>query len=155
MANGSLGHERTMMWLMLADRIDNLMADCRPRTDVERDRFASTIIDYHALRAMGSAALRQYHARRNGHRIRFSAQAFGSEAEMRAADLALSSVGIDGLRHPVTERYEHMNPDEYFASRFERYTRGLAATIAGGTSEIQRNIIAQQVLGLPRAPKRD
>ena len=44
-ANGSLGHERTMMWLMLADRIDNLMADCRPRNDVERDRFASTIID--------------------------------------------------------------------------------------------------------------
>ena len=78
---------------------------------------------------------------------------FGSEAEMRAADLALSSVGIDGLRHPVTERYEHMNPDEYFASRFERYTRGLAATIAGGTSEIQRNIIAQQVLGLPRGPE--
>ena len=74
----------------------------------------------------------------------------GSEAEMRAADLALSTAGIDGLRHPVTERYQHMNPDEYFASRFERYTRGIAATIAGGTSEIQRNIIAQKVLGLPR-----
>ena len=71
---------------------------------------------------------------------------FGSEAEMRAADLALSSVGLEGLRHPVTERYEHMNPDEYSASRFERYTRGLAATIVGGTSEIQRNIIAQQCL---------
>ena len=154
-ANGSLGHERTMMWLMLADRIDNLMADCRPRTDVERDRFASTIIDYQALRAMGSAALGRA-ARGEMDTASISVlKLFGSEAEMRAADLALSSVGIDGLRHPVTERYEHMNPDEYFASRFERYTRGLAATIAGGTSEIQRNIIAQQVLGLPRPPKRD
>ena len=46
-----------------------------------------------------------------------------------------------------------MNLDHYFASWFERYTRSFAATIAGGTSEIQRNIIAQQVLGLPRGPE--
>ena len=76
---------------------------------------------------------------------------FGSEAERRAADVLLETTGIEGLLHPVTGRYEHMNYDEYFASSFERYTRGVAATIAGGTSEIQRNIVAQQVLGLPRA----
>src|SRR6185312_13717751 len=139
-ANGSLGHERTMMWVMLADRIDNLMADCRPRTEVERDRFASTVIDYHALRAIGSAALARA-ARGEIDAASVSVlKLLGSEAEMRAAELTLSTAGIDGLRHPVTERYQHMNPDEYFASRFERYTLGIAATIAGGTSEIQRNI---------------
>src|SRR6202008_3835661 len=48
-ANGSLGHERTMMWLGFADRIDNMIADFRPRTALERDQYATTIMDYLAL----------------------------------------------------------------------------------------------------------
>lgn len=150
-ANGSLGHERTMMWLLFADRLDNLIADCRPRTPLHQDQYASMIMDYHALRAMGSAALARA-ARGDTDTSSVSVlKLLGSEAERRAADVLLDTAGIEGLLHPVTGRYQHMNNDEYFASTFERYTRGIAATIAGGTSEIQRNIIAQQVLGLPRA----
>jgi alkylation response protein AidB-like acyl-CoA dehydrogenase len=148
--NGSLGHERTMMWLLFADRLDNLIADCRPRTPVEYDQYASMIMDYHALRAMGSAALARA-ARGDTDTSSVSVlKLLGSEAERRAADVLLNTAGIEGLLHPVTGRYQHMSNDEYFASGFERYTRGVAATIAGGTSEIQRNIIAQQILGLPR-----
>ena len=110
-ANGSLGHERTMMWLGFADRIANAIADSRPSSALERDEWASTVMDYQALEATGP----------------------------------------EGLIHPsTTGPYEHMNLDQYFASWFERYARSFAGTIAGGTSEIQRNIIAQQVLGLPR-----
>ena len=73
--NGSLGHERNMMWLLFADRLDNLIADCRPSTPVERDQYASMIMDYHALRAMGSAAFARappHAGRRTRHRCRCS-----------------------------------------------------------------------------------
>jgi len=41
-------------------------------------------------------------------------------------------------------------PEVFRGSWFDRYLRSFAGTIAGGTSQIQRNIVAQHVLGLPR-----
>jgi len=150
-ANGSLGHERTMMWLGFADRIANVIADFRPSNDIERDQYASSIMDYQALRLLGSVGLAKA-ARGEVDVASVSIpKLFGADAEMRVSDLALSSAGSDGLLHPTTTGpYAHMNLDHYFASWFERYARSFSGTIAGGTSEIQRNIIAQQVLGLPR-----
>jgi alkylation response protein AidB-like acyl-CoA dehydrogenase len=153
-ANGSLGHERTMMWLGFADRIANSIADFRPSNPLERDQLASTIMDYQALRLMGSVGLAKA-ARGEVDVASVSVpKLFGAEAEMRAADHALTAMGPEGLIHPATSGpYAHMNLDHYFASWFERFARSFSGTIAGGTSEIQRNIIAQQVLGLPRPPK--
>ncbi|MGE2733023.1 acyl-CoA dehydrogenase family protein [Mycolicibacterium vaccae] len=150
-ANGSLGHERTMMWLGFADRIANCIADFRPNNALERDVLASSIIDYHALRLLGSVGIAQA-ARGEVDVAAVSVpKLLGAEAEQRIEGFALDAAGPDGLVHPATSGpYAHMNLDHYFASWFERYCRSFGGTIAGGTSEIQRNIIAQQVLGLPR-----
>jgi len=150
-ANGSLGHERTMMWLGFADRLDNVTADWRPATDLERDQYATVIMDKHALRLLGSAALAGAARGEDDVAAISVLKLLGSEAELRGTEYALSSAGADGLIHPgQTGPYAPMNLDHYFASWFERYARSFSGTIAGGTSEIQRNIIAQRVLGLPR-----
>jgi alkylation response protein AidB-like acyl-CoA dehydrogenase len=150
-ANGSLGHERTMMWLGFADRIHNMLADFEPKTELQRDHYASTVMDYEALRLMGSASLAKA-ARGEQDTASVSVlKLLGSEAEQRGFELAFTASGPDGLAHPaMTGPYAPMNLDQYFASWFERYARSFGGTIAGGTSEIQRNIVAQQVLGLPR-----
>jgi len=150
-ANGSLGHERTMMWLGFADRMDNVIADWRPATELERDQFATLIMDKQALRLLGSVALARAARGEDDVAAISVLKLLGSEAELRGTEHALSAAGADGLIHPgQTGPYAPMNLDHYFASWFERYARSFSGTIAGGTSEIQRNIIAQRVLGLPR-----
>ena len=150
-ANGSLGHERTMMWLGFADRMDNLIDDFHPTTELERDHYATTIMDKQALRLLGSVALARAARGEDDVAAVSVLKLLGSEAELRGFEFALEAAGPDGLIHPgQTGPYAPMNLDHYFASWFERYARSFSGTIAGGTSEIQRNIIAQRGLGLPR-----
>jgi alkylation response protein AidB-like acyl-CoA dehydrogenase len=149
-ANGSLGHERTMMWMAFANRLAQLLEDRRPASDVDRDRYATIAMDYQALRLLGSVALGQ--AARGERDIPSISvlKLFGSEAEQNAFRHALDAAGTDGLRSPaLTAPYNPYSPDLFTGSWFTRYISTYAGTISGGTSEIQRNIIAQRVLGLP------
>jgi alkylation response protein AidB-like acyl-CoA dehydrogenase len=149
-ANGSLGHERTMMWTAFANRLAQLLEDFRPDGALNRDRYATIAMDYQALRLLGSAALGQ--AARGERNIPGVSvlKLLGSEAEQNAFRHALDASGVDGLRSPtLTAPYNPYSPDLFTGSWFTRYIGTYAGTISGGTSEIQRNIIAQRVLGLP------
>ena len=69
---------------------------------------------------------------------------FQSQLGQRVADAALDMMGPDGALKPAVEGAP-------VAGRFERsYRYTVVDTIGGGTSEIQKNIIARRGLGLPK-----
>jgi alkylation response protein AidB-like acyl-CoA dehydrogenase len=65
------------------------------------------------------------------------------------AKLALDIVDGDGLRAPASRRIVGELPDRSNAW-VGQFMNSLGAAIAGGTANIQRNIIAERGLGLPR-----
>lgn len=86
---------------------------------------------------------------------------FWSETHQRAMELALdiwgpeallSTATTDGGSWPATGRLK--GRDDYPVSpMMSSFFFSRSETIWGGTSQIQRNIVAERVLGLPREPK--
>jgi alkylation response protein AidB-like acyl-CoA dehydrogenase len=142
-AHGSLGHERNMLWLSYAERLDDLVTDAPS----DQEWYATLLMDAQALRLLG---YRQLGGGRDPAELSVL-KLLGSEAIQAASLRALEERGPAGLVHPAsTAPPNHMSLAAFTASWFERYVRSFAGTIAGGTSEIQRNIIAERILGLPR-----
>ena len=72
------------------------------------------------------------------------AKLFATEAFTRASEQLLDLLGPQGLLEDPAEA-----PVQGFIEHCWRYAP--VTTIAGGTSEIQKNNIAERMLGLPRA----
>jgi alkylation response protein AidB-like acyl-CoA dehydrogenase len=157
-ATGSLGHERAMLWLGYAERLDDLvryggaalvehgLAD----DPVVADWYADLVIDAEALRLLGYRTLAKA-SRGQVAPEQSILKLFGSEAIQQANLALLESLGPAGLDHTARSGPpDHLHLDLYGGSWFDLYLRSFSGTIAGGTSQIQRNIIAEHVLGLPR-----
>ncbi len=74
------------------------------------------------------------------------AKLFWSEYHKRLGEIAIGIAGPDGLIRPEGDGYPTGTWQNVFLS-----SRG--GTIYSGTSEIQRNIIAERALGLPKEPR--
>jgi alkylation response protein AidB-like acyl-CoA dehydrogenase len=157
MAQGSLGHERGMLWITsvanvergvqaLVDLGDEKGQDGRRLGDDSRfrDAVASLYIDSQAQRFLGYRGFAKF-ARGEVASEHMLLKLFTSETEREVYLTAIEALGPDGLDEA------RVGPTMWREGSWaEQYLRSFSGTIAGGTSEIQRNIIAERLLGLPR-----
>jgi alkylation response protein AidB-like acyl-CoA dehydrogenase len=147
---GSLAHERAGLWVESVGRLEQTVAGLvdlahaqgRSGDAVIRRKIAQFHELASSLRALGYKGFASFAQGSSAPEHSYMKMAT-SEAGKAAYELGMEIVGPLA---PVT--------DAEFAD-VGRWSHGFfmsfANTIAGGSSEIQRNIIAQRVLGLPRS----
>jgi alkylation response protein AidB-like acyl-CoA dehydrogenase len=80
-----------------------------------------------------------------------------SQYQQRVTELAMDVLGLDGTVQSGRGAVAHLGPDPLGGSddpaAWETvFLTTRAATIYGGSSQIQRNVLGERVLGLPREP---
>jgi alkylation response protein AidB-like acyl-CoA dehydrogenase len=138
-AIGSLNHERDMIWIMNWVEIERGLQKVRrslhehPREDVLVD-LGRRLADAEAIRMTGYRAVTN--EQRGVRSTEFLIlKLFGSEALQQTWELAIQAGGSAALADA-----------DLLLEDFD----ALGATIYGGTSEVQRNIIGERALGLPK-----
>jgi alkylation response protein AidB-like acyl-CoA dehydrogenase len=138
-ALASLNHERQMIWIMnwveITRGLDSIRggAAAGQSPDIYTE-LGSLLADAEALRATGYRALNNELAGRPS-----------PEADVLKLLGSLTLQRVWELSGVAAGPRSASDPDLLF----ERQD-ALAATIYGGTSEVQRNIIAERLLGLPK-----
>lgn len=117
------------------------------------DRLAQAEVD---IRAVEASELRIMSALTHGQNpgaISSMLKIIGTETSQRLTELAVDALGSQALAYQPAALDPHQSPDyisgpELGITAFSSYVNTRAASIYGGSNEIQRNIIAKAVLGL-------
>jgi alkylation response protein AidB-like acyl-CoA dehydrogenase len=151
LTQGSLAHERAGLWVEGVSRLESTidsLVDLATRRGIAQDtgvrrQIASMYEQAASLRAMGYRGFASFAQGSSAPEHSYMKMAT-SELGKASYELGMELQGAYGaVRDPERGEENGRWVDMFFMS--------FANTVAGGTSEIQRNIIAQRVLGLPRA----
>ena len=156
-SQGSLAHERAMLWITYAYDVQRAVAALAGLGDRPvpgggrlgddprfRDALGAFYVDAQALLAMGYRGFSKFlHGKAAPEHSLL--KLYGSEALQRVLLYGAEVLGADELDMDL------LGPQMWREGSWAvQYLRSFGGTIPGGTSEIQRNIIAERVLGLPR-----
>jgi alkylation response protein AidB-like acyl-CoA dehydrogenase len=147
---GSLAHERAGLWVDSVSRLEQTvrgLVDLAKRTGrdldpVVRRRIATSYEMTASLRALGYKGFASFAQGSSAPEHSFMKMAT-SETGKAVFELGMEICGPFGA---VTDSEVGQEAGRWVNMFFMSF----ANTIAGGSSEIQRNIIAQRILGLPR-----
>jgi alkylation response protein AidB-like acyl-CoA dehydrogenase len=151
LTQGSLAHERAGLWVEGVARLEQTvqsLVDLARKTGRDRDprvreKIASLAERVLSLRALGYKGFTSFAQGSSAPEHSYMKMAT-SEAIKRSFELGLDILGPFGA---LTDPELGAEAGRWVKSFYTTF----AGTIAGGSAEIQRNIIAQRVLGLPRA----
>lgn len=150
----TLGNERggtaTTRYVAFRDELLDLVAECRRRglvgDPLVRDRLAWAwsqveVMRFMALDLLASLAAGEAPGTAGAGSVN---KVFWSEYQQRLGEIAVELLGPDGLL---------VGPDYRLDQWSQLFLTSRSHTIWGGTAQVQRNIIGERLLGLPREPR--
>lgn len=138
--------------------VDLARARGRDRDPVIRQRLAWCYANVRIMQFLGYRILTSWLAGGELGPESSVAKLYWSEYHQVATDLALELMGIGGLVREGRHLSRQMRTDEVRAPNSNNawidifLLNARSGTVYAGTSEIQRNILGERVLGLPRGP---
>jgi alkylation response protein AidB-like acyl-CoA dehydrogenase len=132
--------EQAALQIMLDELLDRVRRDEVVPTPLQRDRIAQDIVNLHVLRLMNLKTVSQLSA---GSELGTWASLIKLTWEQAAQHLGDTLFETTGPADPMDE--------DGRATAMLRYRM---ASLVGGTTQIQRNILSERRLGLPREPRR-